>query len=180
MTQELTQTEVVPSRMKDKQIAHLAGVFDIAGTINVYISEDTDFSLGYKIQPTCRLSYPKKNENPLMGKVVAYCEDAGVKYSFFEVSHGTDKTGKSERVEITNLQDINRFLEPMMPYLVANHEIAVIMLGEVIPRMEDKIHHDVAGFIEVMKYADAIRKRSQHDSRLKYDKTYFEELLLAE
>lgn len=180
-TQNVTQDATESHSMEDDHIAHLAGVFDIAGIITVHISKDSDYAVGYNLQPLCRISHPIDDDDPLMGKIVAYCDEEDIAYSLTEASHGEGREGKSHRLEIKRPEDIRNFLEPMMPYLVSNYEQAVIMLEEILPRIEESHHREEQGFYELMAYADAIRSTSRHGSRMKYTQEYFaDEFSIAE
>lgn len=152
--------------MEEIDVSHLAGAFDMGGRLSVKIAERDSIAIGYNFRAICRITIPDGHNNPLTGKFMAYCEDNVVNYS-------TSVDGDSLRIIIENPEDIRRFLEPMLKYLVAQYELSLIMLEEIVPRMKDDQHREKEGFLELMEYVDMIRT-SARQSQLKYDTEYFE------
>lgn len=171
-----TQTEQAAVSMDETDVAHLAGFFDAAGTLTVYLGESDNQSIGYRMIPTCRVTRPVTKNDPIMGKVAAYCDEQHVGYQIEEIEHGDDRVGSSLRLELRKRRDIELFLEPLKEHLVSTYEQSVLMLEEVIPRMDNDDHLTEEGFYELMEYVDAIREFSNHDSRQEYDQQFFGEL----
>lgn len=161
--------------MEDTEIAHLAGVFDAIGTATVHITKNDRYTIGYQFQAILRLIRPKDDSDPLMGKLMAYCDENGVRYSISEKSHGANQDTESYEWVCKNPESIRRFLEPMVPYFVTNYEGAVLMLEQVIPRMEDNQHQEKGGFYELMGIADQLRRSNRRGPDVKYDQDYFAE-----
>lgn len=160
--------------VEDTEIAHLAGLLDAVGTVTVHVSKNDKYSIGYQFQAVVRIIRPMDDDDPLLGKLMAYCDENGIKYSISEKSHGPDKDSKSYEWFCKNPESIRRFLEPMLPYLVTQYEKVVVMLEQIIPRIEDGLHREKEGFIELMEFADMIRD-SRRGTEVKYTKGYFEE-----
>lgn len=161
--------------MEETDVAHLAGVFDAVGTITVHISKNSRYTIGYQYQAVVRMVRPKDDSDPLMGKVMAYCEENGVQYSISEKTQTNHETSKSHELFIKNPESIRRFLEPMMPYFVTQYDRAGIMLAEIIPRIEDGKHQTKEGFYELMRFADALRSPDRKGPEPKYTQEYFED-----
>jgi len=157
-------------------IAHLAGVLDAAGTVTVRITKNKRYSIGYQYSAMVELSRPANDDDPLLGKLLTYCDEYGARYKLSEQSDHDGK-GKSYRWRCNSPDNIERFLEPMLSYLVTEYESAVIMIEQIIPRMEDGLHTEKGGFYELMEFADAVRKSNPRSRRsdLQYDQDYFAE-----
>jgi len=174
MSETVTEAEPESYSVEEEQIAHLAGVFDAVGGITVNVIHDTDYRLDYTIQPMLRLLRPDEND-PLLGKLMAYCDENAIKYSISEKSHGEERESTSVEWLVKNPESIRQFLEPMLPYLVTQYEKAVVMLEQIVPRIEDGLHREKSGFLEIMEFADMIRQSNRRGTELKYTREYFED-----
>jgi len=172
-TQQLQTREKHSPDVNDTEIAHLAGIFDIIGAITVNIAKDDDYKIGYNFQPVCRITYPVYENDPMMGKIMEYCSQNSVKYSLAEVSHGKGRDGTSNRMEIKRPEDIERFLEPLLPYLVSKYHPAMIMIEQILPGVKKSEHRDKSGFYKLIGYADKIRSANNQQNRMKYTQDYF-------
>jgi hypothetical protein len=157
----------------ETDLAHLAGVFDAAGTLSIHIAKDDSYKNGYKFTAMARMNRPANNNDPVIGKLMAYCEDHGISYKLNEKESDRFASRSYEWI-CQKPDDLERFLRPLMPYLVTHYERAVLMLEEIIPRMQDGLHTEKAGFLDLMEYADAIRESYSRNKDLQYDKSYFE------
>lgn len=174
-TQQLqTRGEPIPD-VEDTEIAHIAGVLDAVGTVSVHVSKNDKYSIGYQFQGVVRIIRPMDDNDPIMGKLMAYCDEEGVKYSVSEKSHGPNRDSQSYELMVKNPDSIRRFLEPMLPYLVTQYEKAVVMLEQIVPRLEDGLHREKSGFYELMEFADMIRQDNRRGTELKYTQQYFED-----
>jgi hypothetical protein len=161
--------------VEENEIAHLAGVLDAVGTVTVHVSKNDKYSIGYQYQAVVRIIRPMDDSDPIMGKLMAYCDELGVRTSISEKSHGPDRDSQSYELHIKNPDSIRRFLEPMVPYLVTKYEPVVIMLEQIVPRLEDGLHRNKEGFYELMEFADMIREDNRRGTELKYTQSYFED-----
>lgn len=160
--------------MEETEVAHLAGAFDTAGSITVQINKNDSYAIGYQFRPILRLQRPGGDEDPLIGKLMAFCEEQGVKYSISKKSHGADRDTQSVEWSVKDKESIERFLKPLIPHLVTEYVKAAIMLDEILPRIEDGFHQERETFYELMEYADKLREANRGPS-VKYDQEYFEE-----
>jgi hypothetical protein len=167
-TQSVTPQSANTTAMDETEIAHFAGVFDKGGSITVRVANDESYSLKYDYRPTLIFTHPRREGDPMMGAAAAYCENHDVRYS-------VSKNGDSDVLTVTKSENIKNFLTPMLPYLVSQHEPAVLMLDEILPAVEDKKHRDKQGFYELMALADVLRKYTNRAADVKYDQDYFAE-----
>lgn len=158
--------------MEDAQIAHLAGLFDAVGGITVHVTKSSNYAVGYRYQPVLRLNRSTADE-ALIGKLIAYCEDQSVQFSLSE----KDKTGDGDTTSyewtVKDPVHIERFLEPMMPYLVSRYEEASLMLEIIVPAVKKGAHREKEGFYELMDVADRLRSSARYGPDVKYTKDYF-------
>lgn len=176
METETTTVEAVKKHsMEEIQIAHLAGAFDVAGVLNVHITKDDEYRIGYRMSPLCSMTFPVERDNPFLGKMISYCEDENVQYYLTEIFNDNKEKSKSQRIEIKDPYSLEAFLLPMLDHLVTHYESAIIMLEQITPRIKDDLHKEKEGFYEIMGFADVLRQKSNHTSRTKYDQEYFAE-----
>lgn len=174
-TQNVTDIEPKSNSMENDQIAHLAGVFDAIGGVRIKVVKDADYRLDYTLRPMLRLQRPNKDD-PLLGKLMAYCDEYRVRYSIIEKSHGGEKDSTSNRWVVKHPDSVERFLEPMMDYLVTNYFRAELMLTEVLPAIRDDKHRTKEGFYGLMGIGDKMREGRSLRSEPKYTQEYFGEL----
>ena len=173
--QNVTDTEPKLNSMENDQIAHLAGVFDAVGGARINVVKDSDYRLDYMLQPMLRLQRPNEDD-PLLGKLMAYCDEYSVRYSITESSHGRDRDSTSIRWVVIHPDSVERFLEPMMGYLVTNYIRAELMLTEALPAIRDDEYLTKRGFYELMGVADKMREGTSPQSKPKYTQEYFGDL----
>lgn len=161
--------------MEETQIAHLAGAFDVTGVLNVYINKEEGYKVGYRMTPLCRMTFPVEREDPLLGKMISYCEEQNVQYHLNETFNDQEEKSTSQRIEIKKPHSIEAFLLPLLDHLVTHYEAAIIMLEQIVPRIKDDLHKEKDGFYEIMQFADVLREKSNHTSRTKYTAEYFSE-----
>lgn len=166
-----------PLDVDETDIAHLAGVLDAAGTVMVHVTKNKRYSIGYQYSAVVKISRPANDDDPLLGKLLAYCDENGVRYKLSKDSNKEDSDSKSYRWVCNKPDDIERFLEPLLPFLVSEYESAVIMIEQIIPRMKDGLHTEKEGFYELMEFADTVRESNprRRSPGLKYDQDYFAE-----
>ena len=169
-----TQGEKTPD-VDETDIAHLAGVLDATGTVTVRVTKNKRYSIGFQYSAVVELSRPANDDDPLLGKLLAYCDEYGARYKLSEAVN--ENGSKSYRWVCNSPDNIERFLEPLLPFLVTEYESAVIMIEQIIPRMNDGLHTEKEGFYELMEFADVVRDSNPRNRRsdLKYDQDYFAE-----
>jgi hypothetical protein len=165
-----TQGAKLPD-VEDIDIAHLAGFLDGTGKITAHVSKNKKYSIGYEIQPLVKFIRPS-SEDPALGKLMEYCDENGVRYGVSERSQAPDREHRKSELIIKRPDSIMRFLEPMLPYLTSQYPKAIVMLEQIVPRIEDEVHHEKEGFYELMEFADMIREGGR-GGKLKYTQEYF-------
>lgn len=147
--------------------AHIAGLIDAVGTITVKIRKSDEYKLGYTVEP--RITFTRqKSEEALLGKLDAYCADHGVQYNL----HEEQNRGRYIFL-VVHRASIDRFLRPLLPYLVTQHYEATLMVEEILPRLERNEHLTKFGFIEMMGLVDELREGMARSNTAKYDQDYF-------
>jgi len=172
--EEVTANDSQASVMEDTQIAHLAGVIDAIGAVTLKVVKDTDYRLDYTLHPMVNIRRPV-DDDPLLGKMMAYCEERGVKYSIFEESHGANIDSSNVKITIKGAEDVRRFLEPMIDYLVSKYVRAEVMLSEIVPAIEDGKHLEKESFYELVGIKDDLRDSRTVGNEPKYTQEYFAE-----
>lgn len=172
MTESVTARHDEWHRMKDTQEAHLAGVFDAAGSISLRVTKDTDYKLDYTLRPTLSLRRAD-DEDPILGKLMEYCDEQAVKYTIGEKSGDQDKP--SVVWQVTDPDSVEAFLEPLMEHLVTNYFRAELMLDVVVPSLRNGDHLNKQGFYELVGVSEKLREGKRLRVEPKYTQEFFEE-----
>lgn len=174
-TQNLTDDDTEQNSVQDDQIAHIAGVFDAVGTISLRVVKDNDYRLNYTLQPIVQVIRPNEDD-PIMGKLMAYCDEQGVRYGISEKSHGPDRDRNSIMLTVKEPESVQRFLEPLMDYLVTKYFEAEVMVGEIVPAIKDGKHLEKQGFYDLMALVEELRSQSADLRKsTKYTQEFFAE-----
>jgi hypothetical protein len=157
--------------VEDTDIAHLAGFIDGAGVVTVDIIKHQNYKIGYSMEPVVRVSRGN-HEDLIFGKLAAYCDENAIRYRVEEKSHGEGKDTTSTEFKINKPDDVRRFLEPMMDYLVSKFVQANGLL-QLIPELENDTHRSEEGFYQLMELVDEIRSHNLGPNEGKYDQEFF-------
>lgn len=152
--------------MEDAQIAHLAGVMDAVGSITVHIQQREQYSTGHEFRPVVRIIRGERHAI-LIGKLDEYASQQGVHATITEKEKGYEFV-------IYDAEQIERFLRPMMPYLVSAHEPATVMLEEVVPAVKDDKHLTKQGLYDLVGHVETLRATTARGDDAKYTQEYFE------
>jgi len=154
--------------MNSEEIAHLAGVLDAAGRVTVHVHKNDGYRLGYELVPVIRITI-NTNDELLLGKLYAYADENGVHVKEYE-----RKNASSTVLGVRDRRSIERFLEPMVDYLVTNFEAAMLLLEEILPRIEAGEHLERESFMQLVELVEPIRLPARN--KQSYDLAYFEDL----
>lgn len=154
------------SVVNDLDLAHLAGVVDGIGTISASITKNEDYSIGYQFRVSVTVARSGGENDPLLGKILAYCDEYGISYK-------RQKTDRTVKIKIRKPEDVERFLVPLMDHFVSSYQRAVVVLDTVIPAMEEGRHLERDGFLELVEIADQLRATTSGGTEVKYDLDYF-------
>lgn len=164
----LTDVDTVWYRVEETQIAHLAGIVDVQGTLSLRIEKDDSHRIGYTMTPELEIRRKNTDDDPVMGKITQYSEEHAVKFYIRE-----DSNSNIVVVTIKRPHNVRRFLEPMIDHLVTNFIDAHLMLEQAIPALEDGAHLNKDGFYELVGIADALREGRTMRRGPKYTQEYF-------
>jgi len=156
------------------RIAHeqVTGTLDAEGWIGVKISPDSGYRVDYRLQPRVQIS--QSSQDRLMDALCAYCDARGVNCHVTSLKYDDDRTDQY----VWGVQGISTtrgLLTPLRDQFIVKREQVDLFLDEIIPRLEDGVHHTKEGFLEVMYYIDRFNLY-KGGSRGKYTLNYFEDL----
>lgn len=155
-------------RMRIAQ-CRMAGYVDSDGVIAANIYESNS-RVGYHINPLASLT--QRKGTGIWWPVISYCEHWDINWRI-ETKERENST--VERFSVTGQSNVRRFLWPIVEVMVVKRQQTKIMLDSIIPRLEDGVHHEKEGFIEVMEFVDQMN-RHKGGRRGKYNADYFREL----
>lgn len=150
--------------MDDTDIAHLAGYVDAKGRLTVHIRTNDQYRIGYEFLPLIRIHVPLDDES-MLGKLDAFADEKGVRYSL----NRKDDMGLAV-FEVRDRDGIERFLHPLMKYLVSDYHDAEFLLTQAIPAMRSGQHLTKPGFYRLVKLSEPLRDQKN----TKYTAEHFE------
>jgi hypothetical protein len=161
-------------RVKSSQ---MAGLFDAEGSIRLSPSKQPNNCLTHHLKPA--LTMGQVQDKTMLEDIFESYND------YIEFDYGLRKR-KNENdphrqpvveVNIYATSDIKNFLAPLLPMLKEKQEQAIIMLREIIPRLERGVHLHKEGFIELMKWKELLdRDKPMGNEDRKYTVEYFQDL----
>jgi len=157
--------------------AQMAGLFDAEGSISLSATSDQMCRLNHRLGPRVRMAQVQ-DKTMLEDIFDSYSDYIEFDYNLREKSY-ENRLNAQPTVEayICSRKDIKNFLAPLLPKLKEKQEQAIIMLREIIPRMERDIHLNKEGFIEMMKWKELLdREKPMGNEDRKYTVEYFQDL----
>lgn len=158
------------SPVADPIAAYVAGVIDTSRAIKAGPRQAKDQSIGYTIQP--QVIFRNQDDN-LVGTVDKWAQQHGIQAHI-------KQHDKSIKWGIHDRGNIKIFLQAIKPYLIVQHEVAEIMLNDILPALEAGKHTTRPGFLDVMAYVEQVRELQESDFKTQYTVEYFEELWESE
>lgn len=152
--------------------AQVAGSIDADGTIVLRVCEDDHMRIEYTFAP--RVEVMQLHDDRLMHALGAYCDRLDVT-CYVGDRYVKDPDRQHYLWRVSGIDNVKQLLEPMRSKFIVKREQVEILLDDIIPRLEDGVHHDKAGFLEVMYYVDRLTAQNSSSGR-KYTLSYFEEL----
>jgi hypothetical protein len=157
--------------------AQMAGLFDAEGSICLFASTSSTVNLNCELRP--RVAMQQVQDKTMLEYIFeSYNDHIEFDYKLRKI-HNENKLNKQPTVEayIIPKRDIKNFLAPLLPKLKEKQEQAIIMLREIIPRMERDMHLNKEGFIELMKWKELLdREKPMGNEDRKYTVEYFQDL----
>jgi len=159
------------------ETAQMAGLFDAEGSISLLASTLSISKLNYQLRPKVQMKQAQ-DKTMLEDIFESYNDYIEFDYNLRKI-HNENKPNRQPTVvaHISSKRDIKNFLAPLLPKLKEKQEQAIIMLREIIPRMERDIHLNKEGFIELMKWKELLdREKPMGNEDRKYTVQYFQDL----
>ncbi|UXF50663.1 hypothetical protein 7908G4D2_8 [Haloquadratum phage sp.] len=157
--------------------AQMAGLFDAEGSIILGTSTSSADNLNYKLRPMVNMKQVQ-DKTMLEDIFESYNDHIEFDYTLHK-NNMENKPNRQPTIEayINPKRDIKNFLAPLLPKLKEKQEQAIIMLREIIPRMERDMHLTKEGFIELMKWKELLdREKPMGNEDRKYTVEYFQDL----
>ena len=155
------------------RIAHeqVTGTLDAEGWIGVKVSPDSGYRVNHRLQPRVQIS--QSSQDRLMDALCAYCDARGVNCHVTSLEYDDDRADQYVW-GVQGISTTQELLAPLRDQFIVKRE-QVNLLHEIIPRMEEGVHHDKEGFLEVMYYIERFNTY-KGGSRGKYTLDYFKDL----
>jgi hypothetical protein len=159
------------------ETAQMAGLFDAEGSISLLASTSSTFNLNYRLRP--KIGMTQVQDKTMLEDIFeSYNDYIEFDYNLRKI-HNENKPNRQPTVVayISPKRDIKNFLAPLLPMLKEKQEQAIIMLREIIPRLERDMHLTKEGFIELMKWKELLdREKPMGNEDRKYTVEYFQDL----
>jgi len=157
------------------ETSQMAGLFDAEGSIELSARDHPTATFNHQIEPRLRMTQAQDK---------TMLEDIYDSYrEYFDFYYSVSKRQRNPQyqptvqVEVAQYDSIKNFLAPLLPMLKEKQEQAIIMLREIIPRMERDMHLTKEGFIELMKWKELLdREKPMGNEDRKYTVEYFQDL----
>jgi hypothetical protein len=155
--------------------AQMSGLFDAEGCIRLSVSNRPNINVSHQLTPF--LSMGQNRYKTMIENIFnSYSKHIDFTYNRY-YSKQNDRDKEFTRVCINGNSNIKNFLAPLLPMLKEKQEQAIIMLREIIPRMERGVHLNKEGFIELMKWKELLdREKPMSNEDRKYTVEYFQDL----
>jgi len=156
--------------------AQMAGLFDAEGSIRLGPNRQPNY-LNYGLVPSVMMKQVQ-DKTMLEDIFESYNDYIEFDYGLCERTNENDPHRQpTVEVNIYAKSDIKNFLAPLLPMLKEKQEQAIIMLREIIPRLERGVHLHKEGFIELMKWKELLdREKPMSNEDRKYTVEYFQDL----
>ena len=157
--------------------SQMAGLFDAEGSISLFASLDQGCRFNHRLSTMVRMKQVQ-DKTMLEDIFESYNDYIDFDYSLRRSSNENDLNRQpTVNVTIFKQNSIKNFLSPLLPKLKEKQEQAIIMLREIIPRLERDMHLHKEGFIELMKWKELLdREKPMSNEDRKYTVEYFQDL----
>jgi hypothetical protein len=158
------------------ETSQMAGLFDAEGSITLF-PDRAGTSLNYNLRPSLNMAQVQ-DKTMLEDIFNSYNDHIDFDYRLRRSNNENDPTRQpTVKVNIYTKNSIKNFLAPLLPMLKEKQEQAIIMLREIIPRLERGVHLNKEGFIEMMKWKELLdRDKPMGNEDRKYTVEYFQDL----
>ncbi|UXF50577.1 hypothetical protein 7778G3H09_2 [Haloquadratum phage sp.] len=159
------------------ETSQVAGLFDAEGSISLSPMNRGHYRLNHRLKPQIRVSQVQ-DKTMLEDIFDSYNDYIDFDYGLSKRNNENDPHRQpTVEVNICTKNSIRNFLAPLLPMLKEKQEQAIIMLREIIPRLERGVHLNKEGFIELMKWKELLdREKPMGNEDRKYTVEYFQDL----
>jgi len=159
------------------ETAQMAGLFDAEGSISLSASVCQEQRLNHNLYPELRMKQVQ-DKTMLEDIFDSYNDYIEFDYSLIKRTCENDPNRQpTVSAAIYQRESIKNFLTPLLPKLKEKQEQAIIILREIIPRLENNVHLTKKGFIEMMKWKELLdREKPMGNEDRKYTVEYFQDL----
>lgn len=165
---ELTHDGTTVYSMEDEWLWYLSGVVDSNSLINVKIQKDSRLNLGHSITPFVQITRPNSAKT-VFGMIDEYSLEVN--------SHVIIREKKNSiQGEITGVENIRNFINPLMGGMIQQRERAEYFLDKLLPHFEDGPPQSEEEFIEVVEDVEQLHEYPIVSGSSKYDADYFREV----
>ena len=109
-----------------------------------------------------------------MEALCAYCDAHDVNCHVSSLEANEDRSDQYIW-GVQGISDTRTLLTPLRDQFIVKREQVDLLLDEILPRMEQGVHHEKEGFLEVMYHVDQFNSY-KGGSRGQYTLDYFEDL----
>jgi len=156
--------------------SQMAGLFDAEGCISLSAAKDSN-CLNYNLKP--RVNMAQVQDKTMLEDIFDSYNDY-IDFDYGLSKHIRENDPNRQPTIEANIyvkSDIRNFLAPLLPMLKEKQEQAIIMLREIIPRLDRGVHLNKEGFIELMKWKELLdREKPMGNEDRKYTVKYFQDL----
>jgi len=156
--------------------SQMAGLFDAEGSITLFPSLAQGSRFNHNLSPRVKMEQVQ-DKTMLEDIFESYNDYIDFDYSLSKQTRNDPNRQPTANVKICRKSSIRNFLAPLLPMLKEKQEQAIIMLREIIPRLENDVHLTKEGFIEMMKWKELLdRDKPMGNEDRKYTVEYFQDL----
>jgi len=158
------------------ETAQMAGLFDAEGMVLLSPYQSKGSRLNHTLQASVKIG--QAQDKTMIGDIFdSYNNNFDFNYSVSVRENKEPHHKPTVKMSVNKREHIKNFLAPLLPMLKEKQEQAIIMLREIIPRMERDMHLNKEGFIELMKWKELLdREKPMRNEDRKYTVEYFQDL----
>lgn len=151
---------------------YFAGLFDGAGRFSPAVNRSEQHTLGYSLGIHARIQRSKIGEES-RSAIIHFLDEYGISYT---IHQHDDQTGLLY-LQITSRKSLRSLLDLISANLVGRFDEAMVVVQEILPRLEADEHLSKEGFIETLAIMDEmVRGQARRGKRRKLTASYFREL----
>ena len=159
-----SDTDQIERPAEPWQYPYVAAVVDFGSNIKMNIRKDDEARVGYYIVPDIEFNHT----NPaVIGFLDEFCREHGLNPRMRE------RPGNNYRLDVSRRDDIGDLLRLVEPYVIGRYDVVSILIEDLLPGLDNRLHSSEEGFVELMGYVDQIREQTASSKTPQYDQDYF-------